>query len=430
MAQGRARTRKEWDGGAPLSRRRLILPIVGLALLFFSSLEPGLSVTHETGFMLIGQVFPAECPVPGWLDQEPGFYYTIIPTDTDRLALTEEESQRYVRQYFPRTKKELFSKYQFMVMPDTHLRPFTGKQILWLKEGFEEHGISDFVTLGADLTGDYEGEWLASPLQEDLPTSMRGQSRLSGSFTVEILVDDPPILSMFKQFGIENSPGSSPFSKNTPRHGSTTWGMAKFTSGGIRSPWLISWKLGSKGGHIWAASDDLDHRWWNPSGMRSASTNPYAGDVFLNIIYYSTGRVLPTDITLVHELRTRFDVFKTSRGMITGVVELADSFGANTVKVEKELAEVEKIYRQARDEYAAGDYDGCSESLDRAMEESKRVLDLAFRVKKTAMFHIYLIEWLVTTGTLLLSGSVLYSLMVRRRVYREVETTRLSHWEE
>ena len=385
--------------------------------------------TFRTGLMLVGQVFPAECPVPGWLDKEPGFYYVLIPTDTDRLALTEEQSKRYVRQYFPRTKSELFSKYRFVVMPDAHIKPFTGKQISWLVEAFKEQGVSQLVTLGADLTGNYEAEWLASPLQKLLPTDMRRQSRLSGGFTVKILRDDPPILSMFKKFGIENCPGSSPFSKNSPRDGSIIWGEARFFTG-QRAPWLISWKLGSEGGHIWAVSDDLDHRWWSPGGLTSESTNPYAGDVFLNIVYYSIGRRLPEDIELVHTLRTRFELYLTKRGLITGVLELADRFGANTVKVEKELGGLEETFREAQDEYAMGNYQEAMTRLDQAMNQAEAILEHAFRVKKSAMFHIYIIEWLTTMGVLLLSGSILYSLMIRRRVYKEVASTRFMRPEE
>ncbi len=378
----------------------------------------------EKNFLLIGQVFPQECPVPGWLDKEPGYRYTVIPTDTDALGLTDEESRRFVRQYFPRTAKELFTGFHFIVMPDTQIMPFTGRQIMWMKEGFEEHGIGGFVTVGADLTGNYELEWINSPLHDVLPTSLKGQSRISGSFTIQILKDDPPILSMFKEYGVEKFPGSSPFSQNRPRDGSTTWADAKFTTGVLVAPWLVSWKLGVAGGYVWTASDDLDHEWWWPGGMRYQSSNPYSGDVFLNIVYYSMGRSLPDNIELIHEMRTRLGLYQTSRLMIRGTIEWAEKLGANVRKAESALGEVEETYKLALNQYASGEYDEAMRSLNLAMESSEDVLELAFKTKREAMFYIYAVEWLVTTGVLLLSGSIVYTLMIRRRLYKEVETTR------
>jgi len=43
------------------------------------------------------------------------------------------------------------------------------------------------------------------------------------------------------------------------------------------------------------------------------------------------------------------------------------------------------------------------------------------------MFWIYTIEWLAVTATLMLSGIALWELMIRRRIYREVEITRPAH---
>jgi len=46
------------------------------------------------------------------------------------------------------------------------------------------------------------------------------------------------------------------------------------------------------------------------------------------------------------------------------------------------------------------------------------------QLKDQAMLWIYLIEWSVVTATFALGGIVLWSLMVRRKLYREVQETR------
>jgi hypothetical protein len=178
------------------------------------------------------------------------------------------------------------------------------------------------------------------------------------------------------------------------------------------------------------ASDDLDCAWWWPEvmkgkGMGGWSMNQYSGDVFLNIVYHSAGRRLPTDIEVVHELRTTIGLYQLQRLMIRGTIEWAEKLGANVNRAERALGEVEDIYERALDEYSEGEYDAAASSMEETMAEAEAALGVAFKTKKEAMLYIYAVEWLVTTGTLLFSSSIIYTLMVRRRLYREVETTRL-----
>ncbi len=42
------------------------------------------------------------------------------------------------------------------------------------------------------------------------------------------------------------------------------------------------------------------------------------------------------------------------------------------------------------------------------------------KLKDSSLFWICVLEWLVTTGILMLSGFVVWSLMVRRALYRDV----------
>jgi hypothetical protein len=50
---------------------------------------------------------------------------------------------------------------------------------------------------------------------------------------------------------------------------------------------------------------------------------------------------------------------------------------------------------------------------------------LAAKAKDTAPPVVYVTEWLVLSGALLACGSVLWSLMVRRRLHRQVHATRI-----
>ena len=53
------------------------------------------------------------------------------------------------------------------------------------------------------------------------------------------------------------------------------------------------------------------------------------------------------------------------------------------------------------------------------------LMDDAYDLKDRTLFWIYFIEWLTILGTTMASSTLLYMLMVRRRLYRTVDLTRL-----
>jgi hypothetical protein len=46
------------------------------------------------------------------------------------------------------------------------------------------------------------------------------------------------------------------------------------------------------------------------------------------------------------------------------------------------------------------------------------------RLRERALLWVYVVEWLAVTGTLLVCGMVLWTLMIRKRLYRQVAVTR------
>ncbi len=51
----------------------------------------------------------------------------------------------------------------------------------------------------------------------------------------------------------------------------------------------------------------------------------------------------------------------------------------------------------------------------------------AARLKERSLFWVwvYVIEWTVTSSALIISGFLVWTLMIRRRLYREARTTRM-----
>ena len=64
-------------------------------------------------------------------------------------------------------------------------------------------------------------------------------------------------------------------------------------------------------------------------------------------------------------------------------------------------------------------------SMETAIAHMEVMRSEAMKLKDRALFWIYLIEWIAVTGASLLAGFAIWTFMVRRRLYREITTTRL-----
>ena len=380
--------------------------------------------------LAIGQVFPSECPLPNWFKTDPLLEITIIPTDVDLIAyFTPEEAGRYVRQYFPRTEEAL-SQYEFFAYPDGNLKPLTGRQIMMLADAIRLGGAAGLVTMGGDLSSPqakYWYTWAGTPMEEIVPIKMDPfllHPDVSSRFTIKVAIEDPPVLSMFKPLGIEDVIGTQ-WATLYGKEGSRVWADAEQVPPDIFSdtqwPWLISWTIGE--GNFWAVADDLDHGWWSYFAGHPHD-NPYAFDVFVNIMLYATGRDLPDDIQTVHKIREGFREFLDQRSVLYSIIDFVDKFGGKTRKTESMIAELNAMKGEAERKYLSQDYGDALDLLRSAGELYVEAKDEAMKAKDEALLYVYLVEWSATTGTLTASGFVVYTLMIRRKMYREIGITR------
>ena len=66
-----------------------------------------------------------------------------------------------------------------------------------------------------------------------------------------------------------------------------------------------------------------------------------------------------------------------------------------------------------------------ADAFSEVLELCEDALDQVIQVRDAAAFWIFLTEWCVVTGTSLFAGSFLWIVMIRKRLYREITTTRL-----
>jgi hypothetical protein len=120
-----------------------------------------------------------------------------------------------------------------------------------------------------------------------------------------------------------------------------------------------------------------------------------------------------------------FTEFKVRKKLITSTIEFADRFGAGMSKTEKGLGDLNVQHRGAMDAYLEQDWVTTSELLVGLLDGTIEVNELATQELNRALIWVYVINWLVVTATFMFSGFVLWTLMVKRRLYKEISTTSL-----
>ncbi len=408
---------------------RLVLAI------WLGSLFP-VAAADTLRILAIGQVLPGESPLDIWFAADPLIEYVLVPTEMDftpSLPISdprklEQAWQRFIRLYFPKNREALVEGFDFLVFPDGNIMYFTASQIADMKHAIES-GAGSFVTMGggmATVTG-YTSVWMSSGLAEVLPLDLTDKMRqdANSGFSIKVVKTDPPVLSMFVPLGIETVVGAYAFTNLYPEQASTLW--ANLISHGQSLPsdapgaWLVSWRFGS--GLSWVVADDLDSTWW--SSVHWPTQNKYAGDVFFNILLYSAGRSLPDNFFIVHDLRGRYINYGQQRAVLVSLLDFIDRFGANTRGIEYQVANMDELKEMSFDAYRTADFGGALGFINEASEGIASISADAVKLKGEALLWVYATEWSAVTGTLFLSGLAVYSLMIRRRVYREAGTTRL-----
>ena len=166
---------------------------------------------------------------------------------------------------------------------------------------------------------------------------------------------------------------------------------------------------------------------WNP-GWGSAVMNDweYYGDYLVNMAYLTIGMAIPQDLELSHLVRTELAEYQLQKSVTVSLLEFADVFGGNIMVLEDRLNEVDLMKLEADELYLDQEFDQILEVMVEIRDQLIAINDDAVKVKDQALLWVYLIEWLSVTGTALASGVVLWTLMVRRGAYREVEVTRFT----
>ncbi len=356
-------------------------------------------------------------PAPVFV-QDPRISWFPVPAHAWSMG---EEAFRMLRIYLPRSKERFHSEFDVVAiagMEALHLRlDFQD----WLGEGMEEEGMgfvmaddsSSFGTSGSHTS------WLIVPLGELLPVNDKpvGGSPYGKREAFHII----PVIPGHEF--TRNIPWQEAWveanNRPWPKIGSTVITRMSeehhINRGKVQ---MVYWDLGTAGGrsvawiHAWNYSPDF-WRW------------RFSFDVIAHVIYYTARVPIPEDLTLVHSIRDKIGEYFYARVYALSMMEFADKFRANIRPVEILLEGVEDQKTETDRLFLEQEYEDAAGTMDQVLAGLEEVMEEALRAKERAMIWVFAIEWLVVSSTSMLVGVVVWTLMVRRRLYREVGETRL-----
>ena len=334
---------------------------------------------------------------------------------------------RMMRMYMPRSYTQLVKERDVIVLheapcgstrfPKVYFDPVW---MSWFLRAVKESGMG-LTMWGGDASwggtsaggrGAYKS-WGETILDEILPFNSLGDFAETFAMPHRREFADPE--SPFARLPWKQAPPIQVLNKVTLKEAAIP--IAYAVAGTKKDPWMAWWTAG-KGrvlgetqvtGSLGAGHDILNWAWYQ--------------DFVVYLVFFVAGKRIPEDIYRVHEARWKISQFLTRMSLFTSVLDFVESFGADTTSVYNQLRELAEREREAEGLYRKEQYDEALRVL-RELGQSWTELDQrAVSLKEKALAWVYLIEWLVVTGVMLVSGVAIWVLMVRRTVYREVHTT-------
>jgi uncharacterized membrane protein len=322
-------------------------------------------------------------------------------------------AKRVARIYLPRNYESFIGNTDLILLANIDRRIFTPQNIAWFRDGVLDEGMGCLMTGGSQGFGGYGGfpSWGDSVLDEVLPVwCFEGEH--SKSYTPKLRIAAPEN-ELAQSIPWEDAPCFFPYNFVEPKDGCTV--IIESDDEKRTSLWFY-WDIGQ--GRFVGCQ--------NIFGVFGCSFNEweYFQDSVLNTYYYTVGFPLPEDLQTAHELRRKWHQYRLELKLLLSLIEFADKFGANMQEVEGEMDELDDL-RQTSDElYLENDYPSALSTLEEAISETVRISEMAVEAKERALFWVYVIEWLTVASALIISGSVVWTLMIRRSAYREVKVTR------
>jgi uncharacterized membrane protein len=348
---------------------------------------------------------------------------STLPVQGNMYGISASNVKRSMRMYMPRNQEIMTADYDVVGLDDTTYDAFPSQTIHWIAYGCIEDGLRLFMAGGFEAFGGGAGfgSWDNTVLREVLPVKCTNEYADDGEnvildialqedeFVRSVPWDEYEFHDIFGGYNVvELKQGANELSR-VRRLGPVA---------GQWDPGWVWWDVGE--GRFFASAPGFRG---GSAGKQFIKWKHYP-DFICNMIYFLAGLQPPTDINLLHMTRASFRDIYDQRQTVVNLLDFIAKFGADTGKVDLKLADAEDMTDEARDFFVDLELEQARATADEALKTLEDAYELAFEARDAALFWIFLTEWLVVTGTGLISGVVIWTLMIRRRLYREVEVTR------
>lgn len=399
-----------------LFRFQLARYIHFLASLIFTLIWiPGsLAKTDELGRVRV--LFLGAIPLTRIMSADPSLQAYPVPAYL--YGMGDEDVRRSLRTYMPRTYEKLVASYDVIHICDSGASSYTPTWLRWMADAVIADGLGFVMSGGAESFGGHltQPPWGDTSVGEVLAVDCRITPLLGRFFKMIVTKPDDPLMASLP---FETAPAFHTMNTEaSPKEGALTLAVADIPS---RDPVAAVIQVGQ--GRSLSFTPYI--------ASTRASTVPFAGwefhiDFVCNLHIYPAQIPLPADYLRTHILRNKLAQYSQLRKTVIDILAFADMFGANTAQADDRTTSADQKMAEARALYITKELDESENLIDQAFAGLEQAQILAMKAKDRALIWIYSIEWLAVTGTAMACGFVLWSLMVRRRIYKEVGATRLT----
>jgi len=335
-------------------------------------------------------------------------------------AATIEDLHRLVRLYMPRTYNDVVQNYDVIVFFEANVRAVE-KHIPKLARAVSEGGLGLLMTGGWQSFGGYANygpPWGETPVGPLLPTEdVVGGWHDSPEHQIVIEKPEHELMKSIPWDLRDPALRGGPWDHNVLNVKPGAELLARVVSPRCDGPLMVTWRLEGGPRTFSLASEGP----WYLFAVRWRYVYLFTG----NLMIYLDDRPVPQDAALVDAVRSKIFDVATRRSLLVALLDFCESFGANTQRITSKLREIDEVTAEALPQYLKLLFEDSLETYKRAEEMMQSLESEAMKLKHRALIWVYIIEWLAVTGTALGCGIVLWSLMIRRRLYREVPRTRL-----
>jgi len=327
--------------------------------------------------------------------------------------LSTGDAKRFARIYLPRSYDSLYEGTDVLVFHDFSPEVLPPSHLDWFQRGVEE-GIGLCLIEFANRAATYSGMNLWPEVKfyqvfaGDLVPNQIDAAMGRQYYRV---VQEGPLLAL---------PGVERWNMNWGAHGdlaaragTTVWAVWRDRG----TPALLSRRYGEgmvvQPDHGWDTIPEDTKRQW-----------VYFPDYIFNHLTFVADSRFPDDLELVHRARVAFIRYREEKAMALLVLGFIEKFGANPSAFEQRIGEMDADHEEAEDLYVDLRVGESLEIMQDLLGRFESMGDDMMRARDRALLWVFVTEYLVVAATCMGCGFALWTLMVKRKLYREAEATK------